>query len=151
MDSLDRQRAVRCYTRQLVRRQQLAARLDLSWSRRLQLGKPGFRLGRKETAATLHLQIYGTLGRINVRGQNAKKPPIVETPILAKLCPLSGARYGFNTSRRSTQPPRKKRWRTIAWPMRKMVIIKMASKRNFTTPSQGDGRASECFVFESVI
>ncbi len=56
--------------------------------------------------------------------------------------------YGFSTSRWSTQPPRKKRWRTIGCPSRKMRPTKMASKRNFTRPTQGDGRSAGSVVFE---
>lgn len=56
--------------------------------------------------------------------------------------------YGFSTSCWSTQPPRKKRWRTMSWPTRKMMTIKMTNKRNFTIPSQGEGKVAEAVAFE---
>ena len=59
--------------------------------------------------------------------------------------------YGFNTSRWSTQPPRKKRCDTMDWASRNMRPTRMANKRTFTNPNQGDCRTSEFVVFGTMV
>jgi hypothetical protein len=58
-----------------------------------------------------------------------------------------GMCYGLRTARWSTQPPRKKRWRTMVWQSKKMAPTRIANSKNFTNPSQGDGFAAGSVVF----
>jgi hypothetical protein len=61
---------------------------------------------------------------------------------------VRGACYGFSTSRWLTEPPRKKRWRTMSWASRNTITINRTRKRNFTIPSQGEFRPAETVMLE---
>jgi hypothetical protein len=56
--------------------------------------------------------------------------------------------YGFSTSRWLTQPPRKKRWRTMSRPSRKMITANRTKKRNLTVPSHGEFRPAGPVMLE---